>query len=30
MKAGFAILAGLLVADGIATGINVNTTGCKV
>ncbi len=30
MKAGFAILVGLLVADGVATNITINTSGCKV
>lgn len=30
MKAGFAILTGLLVADGVATNIDINTSGCKV
>ena len=30
MKTGFAILAGLLVTEGVATGISINTTGCKI
>jgi hypothetical protein len=30
MKFGFALLAGLLVAEGAATNINIKTEGCKI
>ncbi len=30
MKFGFALLAGLLVADSVATGLQINASGCKV
>ena len=30
MKFGFALLAGLLVADSAATNFHINTNGCQV
>jgi hypothetical protein len=30
MKAAFAVLAGLLVVDGVATNVKIDVGGCKV